>query len=145
MTAPTFVRSMAVALAPLTVGCTFCLAPRGSNCRSTGTYKTKLHAARIAAVAHLSEQQRYDAYAAMRAEEAALRAQVSAQLAKPLPADVEASRRRTAATWDRVGREAAAEVASVRRRPLSPIRGGTVVVLATERMRRRSPLPNGVA
>jgi hypothetical protein len=130
---PVYIRSMAVAMAPMTVGCTRCLVGRGSHCRSKGGYQNSavgFHKARRDAVAHLSEQQRYDAYAAMRAEEAELRASVEASLRRPLTSAQVESRRRTGAAWDRIGREVAAEVRAARprlrvlsgRAPLSPAR-----------------------
>jgi hypothetical protein len=146
VTAPTFNRVMAVAQAPLTVGCPRCLAGRGSHCRSSGGYQNSavgFHAVRKAAVAHLSDDQRYDAYAQMRAEEAQLRAQVSAQLRQPLPADVREIRRRTGVAWDRIGREVRAEAAPVRRKPLAPVRGGSNVTYLDAY--RKPARPDGVA
>ena len=148
---------MAVALAPMTVGCPKCLAARGSHCRSAGGYQNStvgLHAARKAAVAHLSDRQRYDAYAAMKAEEEVLRAQVRARLAEPVTAEVAAVRRRTAEVWKRAVVEAAAEVRAevrtetARRNPAPPAGnpGGNVVDLMPRLRRRRFGLfPNGVA
>jgi hypothetical protein len=133
----------------MTVGCTKCLAPRGSYCRSTprraggNGYQNSavgFHKARQDAVAHLGEQQRYDAYAEMRAEEAALREQVSRRLAQPLSPEQQRVRKATGEAWRRAGAEATAELRAVqeRRKPLSPIRGvAPVADLAAERARRR--------
>jgi hypothetical protein len=127
-------------MAPMTVGCPRCLAGRGSHCRSSGGYQNSavgFHKVRKDAVAHMSEQQRYDAFAEMRAEEAALRAQVSGLLRRPPSPAQQESRRRTGEAWDRAGRDAAAEVrAAQSRRPLSPVRGGDVVDLAAARRAR---------
>lgn len=144
-----YIRSSAVAAAPMTVGCTFCLAPRGSYCRSTSQYNVPFHQPRKDAIAHLDEQQRYDAYAEMRREEAALRESVSRRLAQPLTAEQRRIRAATGAAWVRAGREATADLNAERerRRPLSPVRGvAPVADLAAERARRRgTSTPRGVA
>ncbi len=145
-----YIRCTAVAMAPMTVGCTRCLAGRGSYCQSSGQYKVPFHAVRIAAVAHLDEQQRYDAYVQMRREEAALREQVSRQLRQPLTVEQQRSRAATGAAWRQAGREAAADLRAEvpKRKPLSPIRGvAPVADLTVERARRRGAAitPNGVA
>ncbi len=145
-----YIRSSAVAAAPMTVGCTRCLAPRGSYCRSTGQYNVPFHKARKDAVEHLSEQQRYDAYVEMRREEAALREQVSHRLAQPLTAEQQRIRAATGEAWRRAGVEAAAEIRAgqgQRRKPLGPIRGvAPVADLAVERARRRgAPTSGGAA
>lgn len=141
-----YIRSMAVASAPMTVGCTRCLAPRGSYCRSTGQYNVPFHKVRRDAVAHLSEQQAYDAYVQMRAEEAGLREQVSRRLAQPLTPEQLRVRRATGEAWRRAGAEATAELRAERdrRKPLSPIRGvAPVADLAVERARRRGASTSG--
>jgi hypothetical protein len=148
-----YVRSSAVAAAPMTVGCTYCLAPRGSHCRSKGGYQNSLvgyHKARRSAVAHLSEQQRYDAYVVMRGEEARLRAHVSRLLEQPLTPQQQESRRRQRAAWAQAGREATVELrqdSRPRRLALTAVRGGAPVVdLTAERARRRNgSTPSGAA
>ncbi len=144
-----YIRSSAVAAAPMTVGCTRCLAGRGSRCRSTGGYQNSavgFHKARKDAIAHLDEQQRYDAYVEMRAEEAELRARVSAQLARPLTPQQVESRRRTREAWAQAGRDATAELRAGRAKP-SPVSvlPGVLPVsdLAAERARRRGAPTSG--
>ena len=167
MTAPVYIRSMAVAMAPMTVGCTRCLAGRGSHCESSGGYRNSavgFHAARKAAVAHLSEQQRYDAYAEMRAEEAALRASVSARLRQPLTPEQQASRRATGEAWARTDAEVRqwrrdrvdvlthsygcrCRTEQPARQPLGPIRGVAPVgdLSAARRRRALRSVPDGAA
>ncbi len=75
---------MAAGLAPLTVKCDTCGEPAGSGyyCRSKSGYTTPIHAARKAAVAHLTEDEQVAAFAAMRAEEKRRRDESSARQAE---------------------------------------------------------------
>ncbi len=147
-----YIRSSAVAMAPMTVGCPRCLAGRGSYCKSTPRrggvgYQNSavgFHKARKDAIAHLDEQQRYDAFAEMRAEEAALREQVSRQLAQPLSAQQVESRRRTREAWQQAGREVAAGL-QAERRPLSPMGGGKVLDLRPRLAARHGSTPQDIA
>lgn len=126
-----YIWSTAVASAPMTVGCTRCLAPRGSYCRSTprrggNGYQNSavgFHKPRVDAVAHLSEQQRYDAYVEMRNEERALRQRMATSL-KPIPTDLAAEREK--------------------RQPLAPFRGAKVLDLRP-RLAARHRTPDGAA
>ncbi len=128
-----YIRSTAVASAPMTVGCTRCLAPRGSYCRSTPRrggdgYQNSavgFHKPRVEAVAHLTEQQRYDAYVQMRNEERALRSSVSRSL-QPSPAP-----RRPVEVTD----------LDAKRKPLGPIRGGAKVLDLRPRLAARHAAP----
>ncbi len=132
-----YVRSTAVASAPMTVGCTRCLAPRGSYCRSTPRrgdgYQNSavgFHKPRVEAVAHLSEQQRYDAYVQMRREEQPLRESVSRSL-RPFPAPP----------------VPAADLAAERakRQPLAPFRGAKVLDLRPRLAARHAAPPQDIA
>lgn len=58
-------RRMYSASAPETVGCDFCNAASGFQCTSSGGYTVAYHAARHKAVAHLTEDERVAAYAAL--------------------------------------------------------------------------------
>lgn len=158
-----FNRVMAVAAAPMTVGCPKCLAGRGAYCTSRGGYQNSavgFHAARKRAVEHLSEQQRYDAYAAMRAEEAQLRAQVSARLAQPLTPQQVESQRRTREAWARTDaevrewRRTCADILNhtfgcrckaeqPARKPLTPARGVVVDFVDAKRRRALRVVPGG--
>ncbi len=153
-----YIRSTAVASAPMTVGCTRCLAPRGSYCRSTprrggNGYQNSavgFHKARRDAIAGLEEQQRYDAYREMRAEQEQRRREVEAVMRRPLTAEQQRVRQATGEAWVRAGREATTDLAAERakRKPLSPIRGvAPVADLAEERARRRGrhSTPGGAA
>ncbi len=151
-----YIRSSAVGLAPITAFCDpakgGCGAGRGSFCRSSGGYQNSavgFHRARRDAIAHLDEQQRYDAYRAMRSEQEQRRREVEAVMARPLTPEQQRVRRATGEAWRRAGVEAAAEVRAERERPkpLSPIRGvAPVADLAAERARRRgAPTSGGVA
>ncbi len=169
MNPPTaYARLMWSALAPKTVQCPRCGAARGADCISSGGWQNSavgLHAARKAAVAHLSDDERVAAYGALKAEEESRREATRARLVELSrdPQVIEA-RRRTAEAWDRLDAELAEErrhcarvgfhergcrcrwVAESKRKPLSPIRGGNVVDLNAARLRRRTfTVPGGVA
>lgn len=107
-TAPAFPRTMASALAPLTVSCARCGEPRGSLCRSSGGYTGTMHAVRSRAVAHLSEVERLAAYDALRSEQDARRVESEAALVglRSDP-DVLVSRRAIGEAWSRICRETA--------------------------------------
>ncbi len=86
-----YIRSTAVGLAPMTAFCDpadgGCGSGRGSFCRSRGGYENSavgFHKARRDAIADLDEQQRYDAYKAMRAEQEARQRAVKAAMERPL-------------------------------------------------------------
>lgn len=66
-------RMMASAMAPETVGCSFCDAARGFPCQSSGGYTVPFHAARQKAVAHLTDDERVAAFAALQAERRRIR------------------------------------------------------------------------
>ncbi len=151
-----YIRSTAVALAPITAFCDpakgGCGAGRGSFCRSRGGYQNSevgFHKARKAAIAHLDEQQRYDAYKEMRAEQEQRRRESEAVMRQPLTAEQRRVRAATREAWEQAGRDAAADLRAEceRRKPLSPIRGvAEVADLAAERARRRgAPTPSDVA
>lgn len=115
----TFIESSAVALAPQTVPCPRCKAQRGEWCRSAGGYQNSavgFHAARRKAVAHLSDAERYGAYAAMRAEQDARRAEARAALSEPLTGEQQASRAAQCAAWNEICRDVAAEERDYRNR-----------------------------
>lgn len=106
--ASTVPRVMASALAPLSVRCPFCRAPRGSQCRSRTGYTGGIHAARRKAVAHLSDAERLAAYDLMRAEQDARRTQTVQALAECAnDPEIQATRRATGAAWARICRETA--------------------------------------
>lgn len=159
-----YARMMWAALAPKTVRCPRCKAGPGDDCVSSGGYQNSavgLHAARKQAVAHLSEEERVAAFGRLKAEELARREEATRRLAE-LAADpqVVESRRRTAAAWAKVDAELAEArkdcsqvgvhesgcrcrwLVSQARKPLSPIRGGTVVSLDAY---RKPPTSPGVA
>lgn len=73
-----YAHTMATAHAPITVACPFCKSGRGAECRSTGDYTVAFHAARKRAIAHLSSEQRLEAFAAFRAEREQRRAEAKA-------------------------------------------------------------------
>lgn len=78
--------------APFTVACGLCKQPRGWDCRSSGGYTVGFHKGRIKAVAHLTAQEKYRAFAELRAAHVQRRAETEAALAKPLTAAQQATR-----------------------------------------------------
>ncbi len=148
-----YIRSTAVGLAQITVVCDpakrGCGAGRGAFCKSSGGYNVPFHAPRKAAVEHLSEDEKYEAYRQMRAEQELRRRESEAVLRQPLTAEQRRIRAATGEAWRRAGVEAAAEVRAEqqRRKPLGPIRGvAPVADLAAERARRRGvPTSGGAA
>jgi hypothetical protein len=114
-------RMMASALAPMTVQCPRCDEPRGMDCRSTGGYTVPFHAPRLAAVDHLTDDERVAAFAALRAEQKRRLAEGEAQR-RQLLSDPQwvAQRDATRAWWntqfDRIDREQHAEEADLRSR-----------------------------
>ncbi len=156
-----YARMMWAALAPKTVQCAKCGAGPGADCVSKGGYQNSavgFHAARKAAVAHLSADARVAAFGRLRAEEQARREQVTKRPAPPAAdPQVQEARRRTAEAWDRVDAELAEArrdcsqvgfhepgcrcrwLVSQARKPLSPIRGGNVVQLDAYRKPPTSP------
>lgn len=71
----TYVRSTAIAEAPITAACTHCKSPRGIQCQSSGGWPCPTHATRNRAIAHLSDDERYDAVMELRRETAGRRAE----------------------------------------------------------------------
>lgn len=79
----------ALAAAPLTVACPYCREQPGNPCRSrTGAIDRGFHAAREQAVAHLTNAQKLEAVAAMRARQEQRRQEAIAALDMPRPAPV---------------------------------------------------------
>lgn len=83
MTAAVELNSMAVALAPMTVGCPKCKMWRGMYCQSSGGYCNSavgFHTARQKLVANLSDEERQAAYFEMHAEQDLARAKSEAEM-----------------------------------------------------------------
>lgn len=92
-------RTMADALAPITVPCPRCKSGRGLDCRSSGDYTVPFHAARKAAIAHLAEDERVAAFGALRAEQRRLRDELQALEAKRLADPVYVAEQERARQW----------------------------------------------
>jgi hypothetical protein len=149
-----YIRSTAVGLAPITMFCDpakrGCGAGRGSFCRSSGGYNVPFHAPRKAAVAGMSDDEKYEAYRQMRAEQEQRHREAEAAMRRPLTAEQQRVRTATREAWQRAGREAAADLKAQRerRRSLSPIRGpgGATVLDITARLAaRNASTPRGAA
>ena len=104
------------------VPCTFCKAPRGSDCFAKGkyTYALTFHKARVRAVAAWSDREKYDAFAAVRAEHVAAREAVQAEMAKPLTPAQQAAKQAITAAFADADAQFAAREATMRARCFQP-------------------------
>lgn len=104
------------------VACSYCKAPRGSDCFAKGkyTYALTFHKARVRAVDSWSDREKYDAFAAVRAEQVAIRETVQAELAKPLTPAEQATKQAISAVFAEADTAFAAREAEMKARCYQP-------------------------
>ncbi len=118
-TMTSYQRMMSAALAPLSVKCETCGEPAGIgfDCRSKSGYTVPFHTARKQAVAHLTEDERVAAFAALRAEQVRVRAEsVAAMERAESDPEVQRSRARWDEEFNRIDAESRASEADFRSR-----------------------------
>lgn len=85
-------RMMYIGQAPITEACKTCRKGRGLDCRSKSGYVVPFHVPRIAAVEHLTDDEKIAAFAALQAERDRARRKTEQQLARPLTAEQQRTR-----------------------------------------------------